>query len=78
MEGYFPSELQSRYPDGVPFELNDQRDTTFVPRGSSQVFSGGGHKLGGSRGPSKLLPSPPDRPPARTTSQLPGEAGETL
>ena len=24
MDGYFPSELQSRYPDGIPFEVHNR------------------------------------------------------
>ena len=26
MDGYFPSELQERYPDGVPFNVSELRD----------------------------------------------------
>ena len=65
MDGYFPSELQSRFPDGVPFQLTDQREVTFAPRWSEEGFPGSGQKLGGQRQPSKLS-SP------HTTSQLPG------
>lgn len=57
LDGYYPSELQSRYPDGVPFQLTDHRDVTFKPREYSDVFPGSGHQLGGDKGPSKLLPS---------------------
>lgn len=56
-DGYFPSELQSRYPDGVPFQLTDCRDVTFKSREYSDIFPGSGHQLGGEKGPSKLLPS---------------------
>ncbi|XP_028437235.1 UBX domain-containing protein 11 isoform X2 [Perca flavescens] len=30
MDGYFPSELQERFPDGVPFEVHDRRDEDFI------------------------------------------------
>ncbi|XP_054638794.1 UBX domain-containing protein 11 isoform X2 [Dunckerocampus dactyliophorus] len=40
MEGYFPSELQGRYPDGVPFEVHDRRDEEFVPRLPWDKFPG--------------------------------------
>ncbi|KAK2844350.1 hypothetical protein Q5P01_011009 [Channa striata] len=30
MDGYFPSELQERFPDGVPFEVYDRRDEEFI------------------------------------------------
>uniref|UniRef100_A0A3B4UZK2 UBX domain-containing protein 11 n=1 Tax=Seriola dumerili TaxID=41447 RepID=A0A3B4UZK2_SERDU len=32
MDGYFPSELQERFPDGVPFEVHDRRDEEFIFR----------------------------------------------
>ena len=57
MDGYYPSELQSRYPEGVPFWLTDSRDITFKPREYANIFPGSGRQLGGERGPSKLLPS---------------------
>ena len=57
MDGYYPSELQSRYPEGVPFRLTDSRDITFKPREYANIFPGSGRQLGGERGPSKLLPS---------------------
>lgn len=70
-DGYFPSELQSKYPDGVPFLLSDKREVTFIPRGSSQNFPGSGQTLGGQKGPSKLINLPP--PSSLTTSELPGQ-----
>ena len=56
-DGYYPSELKSRYPDGVPFKLMDCRDVTFKPREYADIFPGSGHQLGGEKGPSRLLPS---------------------
>ncbi|KAF7660062.1 hypothetical protein LDENG_00288570 [Lucifuga dentata] len=32
MDGYFPSELQQRFPDGVAFEVHDRRDEEFIIR----------------------------------------------
>ena len=57
MDGYFPSELQARFPDGVPFQLTDCREVTFRPREYADIFPGSGRQLGGEKGPSKLLPS---------------------
>ncbi|XP_026149025.1 UBX domain-containing protein 11 isoform X2 [Mastacembelus armatus] len=49
MDGYFPSELQERFPDGVPFEVRDRRDEEFIFRlpwdkfpGEGQAVCGGG------------------------------------
>ena len=56
MDGYYPSELQTRFPDGVPFQLNDCHDVTFKQREYADIFPGSGRQLGGMKGPSKLLP----------------------
>ncbi|XP_077432070.1 UBX domain-containing protein 11 isoform X1 [Vanacampus margaritifer] len=45
MEGYFPSELQSRFPDGVPFEAHDRRHEEFVLREPCDKFPGKGHAV---------------------------------
>lgn len=78
MDGYFPSELQSQYPDGFPIALNDQRDVMF--QNSANKFPGSGYQLGGDKGPSRLVPasellrSPLTAPHSelKTTSELPG------
>ena len=79
MDGYYPSELQSRYPDGVPFQLTDSRDVTFKPKEYADIFPGSGRQLGGEKGPSKLLPSGTHlrqngrgAPAEKETSVLPG------
>ena len=78
MEGYYPSELQSRFPDGVPFQLNDCRDVTFRHREYADIFPGSGRQLGGTKGPSKLLPLSEELRRSGTgskekvTSELPG------
>ena len=56
-DGYFPSELQTRYPEGVPLKLTDYRDTVFRPREYTDIFPGFGKQLGGDKGPSRLLAS---------------------
>ena len=45
MDGYFPSELQEKYPDGVPFELEDKRDVYFKDERNS-VSGTNGYRLG--------------------------------
>jgi len=45
MEGYFPTELQSRYPDGVPFMVKDMRNTTYKDRRREKLFPGEGQVL---------------------------------
>lgn len=45
MDGYFPSELQSRYPDGVPILLTDLRDTYFRDTRQEKFFTGTGQRL---------------------------------
>ena len=45
MDGYFPSELQSRYPDGVPFDVIDKRDVFFKDERSS-ILKTKGYRLG--------------------------------
>ncbi|XP_039974405.1 UBX domain-containing protein 11 [Xiphias gladius] len=47
MEGYFPSELQERFPDGVPFEVHDRRDEEFVFR--LNKFPGDGRAVCGEK-----------------------------
>ncbi|XP_062996191.1 UBX domain-containing protein 11 [Elgaria multicarinata webbii] len=49
MDGYFPSELQRRYPDGVPFQVTDKRDVFFQERQLPESFPGLGHMVGHSK-----------------------------
>ncbi|XP_046601355.1 uncharacterized protein LOC107221441 [Neodiprion lecontei] len=44
LDGYFPSELQQAYPNGVPFKVEDHRTETF--QGVGCGFPGHGHRLG--------------------------------
>ncbi|XP_067366475.1 UBX domain-containing protein 11 isoform X2 [Channa argus] len=45
MDGYFPSELQERFPDGVPFEVHDRRDEEFIISVSWDTFPGEGQAV---------------------------------
>nr|XP_040020084.1 UBX domain-containing protein 11 isoform X2 [Gasterosteus aculeatus aculeatus] len=45
MDGYFPSELQERFPDGVPFEVHDRRDQEFISRAPWNKFPGEGKTI---------------------------------
>ncbi|XP_030605101.1 UBX domain-containing protein 11 [Archocentrus centrarchus] len=49
MDGYFPSELQERFPDGVPFEVHDRRDEEFIFRLPWETFPGEGQTLCGEK-----------------------------
>ncbi|XP_067210086.1 uncharacterized protein [Linepithema humile] len=44
LDGYFPSELQQEFPDGVPFTIEDHRTELYV--GDSTNFPGQGYRLG--------------------------------
>lgn len=61
LDGYFPSELQYKFPDGVPFAVQDMRDVYFQPRKATTIFTGSGQMLGGAEQPSRLVPSFPLR-----------------
>uniref|UniRef100_A0A8C3U2R2 UBX domain-containing protein 11 n=1 Tax=Catharus ustulatus TaxID=91951 RepID=A0A8C3U2R2_CATUS len=60
LDGYFPSELQPRYPDGVPLQVTDRRDVVFQNLPGS--FPGLGHVVGTSE--SKQV---------QETSEIPGK-----
>lgn len=55
MDGYFPSELQSRYPDGIPINITDKRFVTFEDPCQLEKFPGVGNLLGGEQQPSNLI-----------------------
>ncbi|XP_020284558.1 uncharacterized protein LOC109855112 isoform X3 [Pseudomyrmex gracilis] len=52
LDGYFPSELQREYPEGVPFMIEDHR--TEVYAGNFGSFPGHGYRLG-KQSPDNLL-----------------------
>ncbi|KFP95906.1 UBX domain-containing protein 11, partial [Leptosomus discolor] len=49
MDGYFPSELQMRYPDGIPLQVTDRRDMVFRERDLPGSFPGHGQVVGHSK-----------------------------
>ncbi|KAL3882584.1 hypothetical protein ACJMK2_028914 [Sinanodonta woodiana] len=59
-DGYFPSELQSRYPDGIPFNVIDKRNVHFKGNRPT-IFTGAGQVLGGETKPSRLVPTNLDK-----------------
>ncbi|XP_077977161.1 UBX domain-containing protein 11-like [Glandiceps talaboti] len=81
-DGYFPFELQPRYPEGIPFLVTDKREVYFEDTRHQEHFPGMGQVLGGDHKPSVLLPSNLDKTsstwsrksekPKYVTSELPG------
>ncbi|XP_039305180.1 uncharacterized protein LOC105202354 [Solenopsis invicta] len=55
LDGYFPSELQCEYPDGVPFMIEDRRIELHVDNSAS--FPGQGYRLGKQSPVDNLLPA---------------------
>ncbi|CAL8249674.1 unnamed protein product [Boreogadus saida] len=53
MDGYFPSELQERFPEGVPFQVHDHRHEEFIDR---PLFSGKGLAVGAVRNAITSIP----------------------
>ncbi|NWI31534.1 UBX11 protein, partial [Sula dactylatra] len=49
VDGYFPSELQMRYPDGIPLQVIDRRDVVFQDRHLPGSFPGHGQVVGHSK-----------------------------
>ena len=46
-DGYFPTEIKSEHPEGVPFDVNDHHEEWFVHR-ETVAFAGNGVKVGES------------------------------
>ncbi|CAC5409942.1 unnamed protein product [Mytilus coruscus] len=57
LDGYFPSELQTRYPNGIPFVVKDFRHSHFEIKKPLKAFKGVGQTLGGGIQPSRLVAS---------------------
>ncbi|XP_073702614.1 UBX domain-containing protein 11 [Garra rufa] len=72
MDGFFPSELQERFPNGVPFQVHDQRDEEFIVRRPGTVFPGRGQSIDGA-GRHSVDRSEQTSPPAPKHSQIPGK-----
>lgn len=66
MDGYFPSELQTAFPDGVAFRLVDKRHVHFQPASLNSVFHSKGYRLGSAAGSARASSE------SRTMSQPPG------
>uniref|UniRef100_A0A8C5MBN2 UBX domain-containing protein 11 n=1 Tax=Leptobrachium leishanense TaxID=445787 RepID=A0A8C5MBN2_9ANUR len=49
MDGYFPSELQRRFPDGVTFQITDQRNVVFRERRFWDELPGLGQTVGSTQ-----------------------------
>lgn len=49
MDGFFPSELQERFPNGVPLQVHDKRDEEFIVRRPWTEFPGRGQTIDGAR-----------------------------
>ncbi|CAI9738350.1 domain-containing 11-like [Octopus vulgaris] len=54
MEGYFPSELQSTYPEGIPLKVIDNRNIEYTMQPSS-AFPGIGQLLNGTKNDTPCL-----------------------
>ncbi|XP_048882330.1 UBX domain-containing protein 11-like isoform X3 [Brienomyrus brachyistius] len=48
MDGYFPSEMQERFPDGVTFQVTDRREEVFKGKPRQTGFPGTGYSVGGA------------------------------
>ncbi|XP_056365192.1 UBX domain-containing protein 11 [Oenanthe melanoleuca] len=72
MDGYFPSELQPRYPDGVPLQVTDRRDVVFQKSELPGSFPGIGHVVGTSE--SNQVQETSEIPgPQSSSGQVPSE-----
>ncbi|XP_025899289.1 UBX domain-containing protein 11 [Nothoprocta perdicaria] len=49
MDGYFPSELQPHYPNGIPLQVTDKRDVVFREKRLPGSFPGPGQVVGHSK-----------------------------
>ncbi|XP_078093320.1 UBX domain-containing protein 11 [Mustelus asterias] len=70
MDGYFPSELQNRYPEGVPIKVTDKRDMIFRDRRFYAEFPGMGQTIDGSCTPT--VSAQQDSKHVKETSEIPG------
>ncbi|XP_048414134.1 UBX domain-containing protein 11 isoform X2 [Stegostoma tigrinum] len=70
LDGYFPSELQNRYPEGVPFKVTDRRDLIFRDRQSRAEFPGMGQTVEGCYTP--RVSKQQDCGVVKETSEIPG------
>uniref|UniRef100_UPI00398EA16D UBX domain-containing protein 11 isoform X2 n=1 Tax=Pristiophorus japonicus TaxID=55135 RepID=UPI00398EA16D len=71
MDGYFPSELQSRYPNGIPIKVTDRRDVIFRDRRTRAEFPGVGQTIDGSR--ISMVSAQQNSEVVKETSEVPGQ-----
>ncbi|XP_068015172.1 UBX domain-containing protein 11 isoform X2 [Melanerpes formicivorus] len=69
IDGYFPSELQLHYPDGIPLQVTDRRDVVFQERDLPGRFPGPGQVVGRSR-PSEVQDTPGSPGPKLSLEQF--------
>uniref|UniRef100_A0A8C8ZLG4 UBX domain-containing protein 11 n=1 Tax=Prolemur simus TaxID=1328070 RepID=A0A8C8ZLG4_PROSS len=67
LDGFFPSELQRLYPDGVPFKVSDLRNQVYLENGLDP-FPGEGHVVGRQR-MHKALDRVEEQPDSRMTAE---------
>ncbi|XP_016315603.1 UBX domain-containing protein 11-like [Sinocyclocheilus anshuiensis] len=72
MDGFFPSELQERFPNGVPFQVSDKRDDEFIVRRPGTAFPGRGQTIDGA-GRHSVDSSEQTSSTASKQSQIPGK-----
>ncbi|XP_063274862.1 UBX domain-containing protein 11 isoform X2 [Prinia subflava] len=77
MDGYFPSELQPRYPDGVPLQVTDRRDVVFQKPDPPESFPGLGQVVGTSES-SKVQESSKIPGPKASSEQVPNKLPKAL
>ncbi|XP_043116648.1 UBX domain-containing protein 11 [Puntigrus tetrazona] len=74
MDGFFPSELQERFPNGVPFQIHDKRDEEFIVRRPGTEFPGRGQTINGARSHSiDSFEQSSSTAPKHTPNQIPGK-----
>ncbi|XP_031988272.1 UBX domain-containing protein 11 [Corvus moneduloides] len=77
MDGYFPSELQPRYPDGVPLQVTDRRNVVFQKQDLPGSFPGLGQMVGTSES-NKVQETSEIPGPKASLEQFPNELSKPL
>ncbi|XP_073728502.1 UBX domain-containing protein 11 [Misgurnus anguillicaudatus] len=71
-DGFFPSELQERFPNGVSFQVYDKRDEEFIIRHPQTEFPGRGQTINGAARGRSADGSDEVRFTSSKQSQIPG------
>ncbi|KFO60155.1 UBX domain-containing protein 11, partial [Corvus brachyrhynchos] len=77
MDGYFPSELQPHYPDGVPLQVTDRRNVVFQKQDLPGSFPGLGQMVGTSES-NKVQETSEIPGPKASLEQFPNELSKPL